>query len=57
MLEHISDRRIRPEIRMQADQILWARSPLRLDLAGGWTDTPPYCILYGGRVVNMAVEL
>ena len=39
------------------DQILWGRSPVRLDLAGGWTDTPPYCIMEGGSVVNMAVEL
>ncbi len=40
-----------------ADQIVWARSPVRLDLAGGWSDTPPYCIINGGRVMNMAVEL
>ena len=39
------------------DQIVWARSPVRLDLAGGWSDTPPYCIEYGGRVVNIAVDL
>ncbi len=39
------------------DQIAWGRSPVRLDLAGGWTDTPPYCFLYGGQVVNVAVEL
>lgn len=46
-----------PVISLKWDQILWGRSPLRLDLAGGWSDTPPYCILYGGAVVNMAVEL
>ena len=39
------------------DQIVWGRSPVRLDLAGGWTDTPPYCIEHGGRVVNVAVDL
>ncbi len=39
------------------DQIVWARSPVRLDLAGGWTDTPPYCIINGGKVMNIAVEL
>ncbi|MGA4577343.1 bifunctional fucokinase/fucose-1-phosphate guanylyltransferase [Limisphaera sp. VF-2] len=39
------------------DQIVWARSPVRLDLAGGWTDTPPYCLEHGGRVVNVAVDL
>lgn len=41
----------------QEDQIVWARSPVRLDLAGGWTDTPPYCLEYGGRVINIAVDL
>jgi hypothetical protein len=39
------------------DQIVWGRSPVRLDLAGGWTDTPPYCLEHGGRVVNVAVDL
>ena len=42
---------------VQEDQIVWARSPVRLDLAGGWTDTPPYCLEYGGRVINLAVDL
>ncbi|HRZ99526.1 MAG TPA: bifunctional fucokinase/fucose-1-phosphate guanylyltransferase, partial [Candidatus Paceibacterota bacterium] len=39
------------------DQIVWGRSPVRLDLAGGWTDTPPFCIENGGRVVNLGVDL
>lgn len=39
------------------DQIVWARSPIRLDLAGGWTDTPPHCLIHGGSVVNLAAEL
>lgn len=39
------------------DQIVWARSPVRLDLAGGWTDTPPYCFIEGGQVVNVAAEI
>jgi galactokinase/mevalonate kinase-like predicted kinase len=30
---------------------------VRIDLAGGWTDTPPYCLTEGGRVVNIAIEL
>ena len=29
----------------------------RLDLAGGWTDTPPYCLEYGGKVLNLAVDI
>jgi galactokinase/mevalonate kinase-like predicted kinase len=46
-----------PRCTVQEDQIVWARSPVRLDLAGGWTDTPPYCLEHGGRVVNLAVNL
>jgi len=48
---------VKPVCRLQEDQIVWGRSPVRLDLAGGWTDTPPYCLEYGGRVVNVAVDL
>lgn len=39
------------------DQYIWARAPVRLDLAGGWSDTPPYTFRHGGKVVNMAVNL
>lgn len=31
--------------------------PARVNLAGGWTDTPPYCIERGGTVLNAAVML
>jgi galactokinase/mevalonate kinase-like predicted kinase len=31
--------------------------PLRIDLAGGWSDTPPICNDLGGKVFNMAVSL
>lgn len=48
---------VAPQRNVLDDQILWGRSPVRLDLAGGWTDTPPYCILEGGKVVNLSVEL
>jgi len=44
-------------ISVKLDQIVWARSPARFDLAGGWTDTPPYTNRYGGSVVNLAVDL
>ena len=30
---------------------------MRIDVAGGWTDTPPYCLNSGGNVVNLAIEL
>jgi D-glycero-alpha-D-manno-heptose-7-phosphate kinase len=34
-----------------------AAAPVRLDLAGGWTDVPPYSTRRGGVVVSAAVEL
>lgn len=46
-----------PRCTVQEDQIVWGRSPVRLDLAGGWSDTPPYCLENGGRVLNIAVDL
>lgn len=46
-----------PQRQLLDDQIIWARAPVRLDLAGGWTDTPPYCLEHGGNVVNAAVDL
>lgn len=50
-------RKQHPVLSVYADQIVWGRSPVRIDLAGGWTDTPPYCLYEGGAVVNMAIEL
>lgn len=44
-------------LNVYSDQIVWARSPVRIDLAGGWTDTPPFCLNDGGNVVNIAIEL
>lgn len=46
-----------PHLSVYADQIVWSRSPVRIDLAGGWTDTPPYSLMQGGNVVNIAIEL
>lgn len=46
-----------PHSTTHSDQIVWGRSPVRIDLAGGWTDTPPYTLLAGGSVINLAIEL
>lgn len=46
-----------PHCSVYNDQIVCGRAPARLDLAGGWADTPPYCMQEGGSVVNLAVEL
>lgn len=46
-----------PRLNVLSDQIVWSRSPVRIDLAGGWTDTPPYSLYAGGNVVNIAINL
>ena len=46
-----------PKFSAYSDQIVWGRSPVRIDIAGGWTDTPPYCLMEGGNVVNFAIEM
>ena len=48
---------VTPHNQLAKDQIVWARSPARVDVAGGWTDTPPYCLEHGGSVVNIALNL
>ena len=56
LTSHLSPRCF-PTLSVYPDQIVWSRSPVRIDLAGGWTDTPPYCLMEGGSVVNIAIEL
>ena len=46
-----------PQKQTSDDQLVWGRSPVRIDIAGGWTDTPPYCLMEGGNVINFAIEL
>lgn len=53
----IDEKRVIPQLSVAEDQIVWGRSPVRIDIAGGWTDTPPYCLMEGGNVINLAVEL
>jgi galactokinase/mevalonate kinase-like predicted kinase len=46
-----------PKNVLRSDEIVWGRAPARLDLGGGWTDTPPYSLERGGCVINAAVDL
>ncbi|MBD3415202.1 MAG: hypothetical protein GF421_12340 [Candidatus Aminicenantes bacterium] len=46
-----------PQSAVRSDAIIWGRAPARLDLGGGWTDTPPYALEKGGCVINTAVNL
>ncbi len=48
---------VQPEMDLLSDQIVWGRSPVRIDIAGGWTDTPPYCLINGGKVINFALNM
>ncbi|MFC1604479.1 L-fucokinase [Planctomycetota bacterium] len=48
---------VNPRSVLRSDEIVWARAPARLDVGGGWTDTPPYSLEHGGCVVNAAVNL
>lgn len=57
LTEPLLARRQTPRLSVYQDQIVWARSPVRIDISGGWTDTPPFCLLEGGSVVNLAVDL
>lgn len=57
LTEEVLQHKQMPQLGVYTDQIVWGRSPVRIDLAGGWTDTPPYCLTSGGSVVNIAIEL
>ncbi len=46
-----------PKNALRTDEIIWGRAPARLDLGGGWSDTPPYSLEHGGCVINAAVDL
>ncbi len=43
--------------RSQTPSEIIASAPARIDLAGGWTDVPPYTTEVGGAVCNVAIEL
>ena len=36
--------------------LIRSRAPIRIDLAGGWTDVPPFAEREGGAVVNLAIS-
>jgi fucokinase len=46
-----------PVQQLRSDEIVWGRAPARLDLGGGWSDTPPYSLEHGGSVINAAIDL
>jgi fucokinase len=38
-------------------QAVTVSAPARVDMGGGWSDTPPFCLDWGGTVLNVAVLL
>ncbi len=46
-----------PRSALRSDEIVWGRAPARFDTGGGWTDTPPATLEFGGSVVNVAINL
>lgn len=46
-----------PKNHLRSDETIWGRAPCRLELGGGWTDTPPYTLEHGGSVANTAINL
>ena len=42
--------------RWRFERVHVAAAP-RIDLGGGWSDTPPFCFDWGGTVLNCAVEI
>lgn len=57
LTENVLHHKNSPHMTTYSDQIVWGRSSVRIDLAGGWTDTPPYSLTSGGNVVNVAIEM
>ncbi len=57
IIETLGYQNLKPKLNVYHDQIVWGRSPVRIDVAGGWSDTPPYSLFHGGAVVNLAIEL
>lgn len=57
LTQNVLRHRCNPHRTTFSDQIVWARSSVRIDVAGGWTDTPPYSLTSGGNVVNLAINL
>ncbi len=46
-----------PRRSLRPDECVWGRAPARIELGGGWTDTPPYTLEFGGHVTNVAINL
>jgi len=48
--------RVDPPSRFRLSSVT-VSAPARIDFGGGWSDTPPFCLDWGGTVLNAAVAL
>ena len=46
-----------PQIEGWQRESVRVSAPARIDLGGGWSDTPPFCLDWGGTVLNAALLL
>lgn len=46
-----------PDTAAPLPSVVTVECPARLDLAGGWSDTPPLCYENGGAVVNLSIAV
>lgn len=54
---HSLRRGAQPHLAVSPGTSVVAEVPVRIDLGGGWTDTPPYSLEKGGAVTNVALLL
>jgi fucokinase len=60
MVTEAVERGVPPEARQTAGfqcSGVEVEAPARIDFGGGWSDTPPFCLDWGGTVLNAAVEI
>ncbi|MCR5150547.1 MAG: bifunctional fucokinase/L-fucose-1-P-guanylyltransferase [Clostridiales bacterium] len=57
MLQSMSDEIFFRDSSVIKHDIITVNLPLRVNWGGGWTDTSPYCIENGGKVLNAAISL
>ena len=48
---------VEPEPSNWLEERVNVSAPPRIDLGGGWSDTPPFCFDWGGTVLNCALEI
>ncbi|KAL6077888.1 Fucose kinase [Balamuthia mandrillaris] len=59
-IENVPERKVMdtlPKLAEGEGKWIVVEAPVRIDVAGGWTDTPPICFEHRGCVVNIALKM